>query len=52
MKNYRRVAKRTRQEAFEVMNERYKMSEKYERQQQKMAKKESIKEGNGDIMEE
>ena len=51
MKNYRRVAKRTRQEAFEVMNERYKKSEKYERQQQKMARKESIKEGNGDIME-
>jgi tRNA pseudouridine38/39 synthase len=51
-RNYRRVAKRTRQEAFEVMNERYRMSEKYERQQQKMAKKEKTREDNGDIMEE
>jgi tRNA pseudouridine38/39 synthase len=49
-KEYRKVAKRPRQEAFEVMNERYRKSAKYEQQLRKMEAKAKA-EQTGDTME-
>lgn len=50
-KGYRKVAKRTRQEAFEVMNERYRKSAKYEQHQRKMEAKAKAQENNNDTIE-
>jgi len=50
IKEYRKVAKRNRQEAFELVNERYRKSAKYDRQQKKVEAKAKARE-NGDTME-
>jgi len=49
-KAYRNVAKRPRQEAFDIVNERYRKSAKYGQQQRKMEAKARSR-GNGDTME-
>ena len=46
MKTYKRVEKRTRQEAFDVVNERYRRSARYELQQRKREEKTQAR-GNG-----
>ena len=51
MKTYRRVEKRTRQEAFEVANQRYRKSARYELQQRKREEKAQARENGQDTME-
>ena len=48
---YRKVEKRSRQDAFEVLNERHRKSAKYEKQQRKMEEKAKIREDSQDTIE-
>ena len=51
MKTYKRVEKRTRQELFEVTNERYRKSARYEVQQRKREAKAQTREKGQDTMD-
>jgi len=48
---YQKVAKRSRQEAFEVLNERHRKTAKYEKQQRKMEERAKLQEDSQDTME-
>jgi tRNA pseudouridine38/39 synthase len=51
IKTYRQVAKRKRQDAYDVVNERYRKSARYERQQRKLEAKANPQEANQDTMD-
>ena len=51
MKAYKRVEKRSRQEAFEIANERYRKTARYELQQRKREEKAQARENGQDTME-
>ena len=51
MKTYKRVEKRSRHEAFEIANERYRKTARYELQQRKREEKAQARENGQDTME-